>query len=334
MFTLKQRFLFLLLGSFCCLAPAAQAQSLGAFEQQLLTFLDDSVLDLPEYQSLQQAARQRLNPQDKHLAKDFMDFMSKQKRFIKITYIYFRQRQKVQLKFVFAPTYSESQILVGSSSREILSKISQNDTLHETQSDSHRCGSAALLSAHYLLYGSFDNALKQLQIESPVLTYKTIHLAQERLYTYSNTDQQDGLVSSFRYTYYSDGRVVNPISEGEVSRGAQLLGLKSIPLIGPSRDRLTDRHETVMKLWKTQPAPLLVGVYLDINTGQVRPPDERKYKQNHFVLVFPQAGKYWMLNSGVLDNGNGSALTPLNTSQVKQFVLKSPGSVQALLPND
>ena len=334
MFTLKQGlFIMCLAAGLCGPGLAANAQSLGTFEKSLQTYLDDDVLDLPEYQSLQQISGRRLNAKDQHLAKDFMAFLAKQKRFIKITYIYFRHRQKVELKFVFAPTYSESQTLVGGSSREILSKISQNDTLNETRSDSHRCGSAALLSAHYLLYGSFDNALKQLQIESPVLTYKTIHLAQERLYTYANTDLQDGLVSSFRYTYYSDGRVENPVSEGEVARGAQLLGLKSIPMIGPSRDRLTDRSDNVKKLWKSSPVPLLVGVFLDVNTGQVRPPDDSKYKQNHFVLVFPQSGKYWMLNSGVLDNGNGSALIPLSDDQIQHFVLKSSGSVQALLPH-
>lgn len=333
MFRLKQQGLSLLLACFCWQGLSAQAEGLGPFEQQLLGYLDDSVLDLPEYQNLQKLARQNLNPHDRHLAKDFMDFMAKQKRFIKITYIYFRQRQKVQLKFVFAPTYSESQTVLGGSSREVLSKISQNDTLPETLSDSHRCGAAALLSAHYLLYGSFDYAFRQLQIDNSALTYKTIHLAQERLYAYANTDQQEGLVSSFRYTYYSDGRVENPVSEGEVARGAKLLAMKSTPLIGPSRDRLTDRRDSVMKLWQSQAVPLLVGVYLDVNTGQVRPPDEGKYKQNHFVLVFPQGGKYWMLNSGVLDNGNGSALIALNTDQVTHFVLKSAGSVQALLPN-
>lgn len=170
-----------------------------------------------------------------------------------------------------------------------------------------------------------------MNISAPVATYRAVHLAQERLYNYANTDGQAGLTSAFRYTVYEDGRVENPLASGETVQAAKLMGLRLQPLIGQRKESLYQRKQVVHNLWTLYPeAVLLVGVYLDDQTGSVRPPAGERYPQNHFVLVFREAGRYWMLNSGGVDNGNGSALIPLNLQQVDGFVYRTTGSLDGL----
>ncbi len=323
-----------LLGStLLCAQPAPAAALLGPFDEALTRSLKDQVLDSREYKALNDIYRgQRLQGADARLADHFMGFMQKQKQFIKISYSYYRHpKNKVNLKFAFSPTYAEDLLLTGSSYREVLGKISQNDLLPETSGDAHRCGAASLLAAHFLLYGNFNEAFKRLNMGAPALTYRSIHLAQERLYNYANTDKQPGLVTLFRYEYFSDGRIQNPRSEGEVKRAAELMGVRNTPLVGPSKERIFDRREAVMNFWASNPqAPLLVGVYLDTKTGVVYPPQERTRVQNHFVVVFQEDGQYWLANSGVLDNGSNTALYILNERNFEAFVLRTTGTLEAL----
>lgn len=307
--------------------------TLGPFDKALTHYVKDKVLDGREYKALIELQRtQRLQGSDARLASHFLGFMQKQKQFIKISYSYYRHSSsKIDLHFAFSPTYAEDSVITGSNYREILGKISQNDLLTETVSDAHRCGAASLLAAHFLLYGNFNEAFRRLNMGAPALTYRSIHLAQERLYDYANTDKQPGLVTLFRYEYFSDGRIQNPRSEGEVKRAAELMGILNTPLIGPNKDKIFERREAVEDFWRSNPgAPLLVGVHLDTKSGVVYPPKNGSRPQNHFVVVFQEDGKNWLANSGVLDNGSTTALYVLNDRNFDAFVLRTTGTLEAL----
>jgi hypothetical protein len=313
-------------------SATASAAVNGPFDEALTQYVKDKVLDSREYQALYDLYRsRRLQGTDARLAEHFMGFMQKQKQFIRINYTYYQAKKRVNIAFSFSPTYAEDNLLTGSTYRDVLGKISQNDLLPETLSDSHRCGAASLLAAHFLLYGNFNEAFKRLKMGNPPLSYRSIHLAQDRLYNYANTDKEPGLVTLFRYEYFNDGRIQNPRSEGEVKRAAELMGIQNTPLVGPNKDRIFDRKDAVEAFWSVNPrSPLLVGVHLDTKTGVVYPPDERKRVQNHFVVVFQEDGQYWLANSGVLDNGSNTALYVLNARNFDAFVLRTTGTLEAL----
>lgn len=307
-----------------------QAQQLGPFDQALYQYTQDGVLDGQEYAYLRQLSGQSLPDQDLALARHFLGFAGKHSGFIRMTYSYYRSSNQITLKFAFAPTYSEDSQIQGSTSRELLGQISQNDVLSETTADDKRCGAAALLSAHYLLYGNFEQAFNRLNIQSQGLSYRSVHMAQEALYRLANTDGQPGLVSMFRYTLYTNGNVDKPIADGEIKEAARAIKLKVHPMIGPRKDRFNERQQAVQAFWRMYPeAAFLVGVNLDEKTGIIRAP-MNSYPQNHFVLVFKQNNSIWLLNSGVLDNGNRSALFALKEAQIQSMLYRTTGSVDAL----
>ncbi|MGV3524504.1 MAG: hypothetical protein ACO1RX_09775 [Candidatus Sericytochromatia bacterium] len=317
------------------LSAPAQANLLGPFDQALSTYTADGALDGREYALLRQIPQQGVLPaEDRSLAGHFLDFAAKHTAFVQMTYSYHRGRQRRTLQFAFAPTYAEDSLITGSSPREVLGKISQNDILPETQNDRYRCGAAALLGAHYLLYGSFDAAFARLGIQTSGVSYRAMHLAQDQLYTLVNSDRQPGLVSMFRYTIYGDGRVGNPVSDGEILHGATLLGLKLHPLIGETKVRFYQRQKTVQSFWKMYPdAALLLGVHLDEKNGTIYAPSEPRYPQNHFVLAFREGKQIWLANSGVLNNGTGQALVKMTPQQVDTFIYNTTGTLEAVTRN-
>lgn len=311
--------------------PSAQAADLGPFDRALTHYTADGALDSQEYAALRALSQKALPTADLSLARHFLNFAAKYPAFTRMTYSYYRGARSLTLRFVFAPTYAEDQLLSGRSTREVLSKLSQNDLLHETVFDHERCGAAALLSAHYLLYGHFKLAFNQLGLGEPVLSYRNLHQAQEALYRRANTDHQPGLTSSFRYLIYTNGRIGNPLPEGEVKQAAALIGLRAVPIPGPTVTRFYDRRQTLASFWKKYPqAVFLVGVTLNEATGSIRPPSG-PLSQNHFVLIFKQNNQLWLLNSGVLDNGTGRALRELKTADAQAYLYQTMGSVDALL---
>ena len=314
----------------CLPALPGLAVDLGPFDQALYQYTQDGALDGQEYAWLRQLGGQSLPDQDRALARHFLSFAGKYTGFIHMSYSYYRSGSQIRLSFVFAPTYAENSVIEGRSSRELLGQISQNDVLPTTQADAERCGAAALLSAHYLLYGSFDEAFARLNIQAQGLTYRSIHQAQEALYQQANSDGKSGLVSMFRYTLYTDGRVDKPVAEGEIKDAAHLVKLKVQPVIGPRKERFNQRQQAVQAFWRLYPeAAFLVGVHLDEKTGRIWAPTERA-GQNHFVLIFRQNNSVWLLNSGVLDNGNSKALQALSPRQVQDMLYHTEGSVDAV----
>jgi len=331
----KIKLLTAICAGFLALPLGAWAESgKRPFEQALLFYTQDGVLDKREYLYLQSLLKSQLPTQDRILGEHFLSFAAQHRSFIHMQYSFYQGQKQITLKFAFAPTYAEDSLIQGQTPRAVLGQISQNDTLQETHADAERCGAAALLSAHYLLYGSFQRAFSRLGLPEAAPTFRAVHLAQEQLYHLANTDGQPGLTSQFRYTLYQDGRIENPVSEGEIKNLAAFLHLDVKPLIGETKATMYARQRVVQAFWALYPeAPLLVGVYLNEKSGEVRPPQNPTYPQNHFVLVFREAGRHWMLNSGVLDNGSGQALQELNAQQMQGFVYQTTGSLDALTRN-
>ena len=87
---------------------------------------------------------------------------------------------------------------------EAIANISQNDKLSSTFNDNNRCGAASMINAYLLLGGSFADAAGKFNLEKD-FTYKNVHLLQEKLYEYANSDNKAGLVSSYRYFYNNNG---------------------------------------------------------------------------------------------------------------------------------
>lgn len=314
----------------------AQSQSLS-FSHSLIQLTSDGVLDRNEYRQLKYESSQTatLSDEERQLSRHFLSFISKHKQFVRISYRFYRegQSQPISLNFYFAPNYTEEEQIPGESWAEVLSHISQNDTLEETREDRFRCGAAALLSARFLLSQDFASGFQRLNLNLQMArpTYREVHLAQEALYRYANTDGNPGLVSAIRYAIYSDGRVANPVSEGEIQRGADLLGLKLLPLIGSTRTTLYQRKEAVQRFWRQYPqGVLLVGVYLNEKSGEITPPNPQNI-QNHFILIFRQKNEVYLVNSGVADNGGGKALKLLNSQEQERFIYQTTATLQGTL---
>lgn len=308
------------------------------FPQRLMQVVSDGVLDRVEYQMLKKESKYIVSTQEKQLARHFLNFLNQHKQFVRISYRFYhgQQTQPIHLNFYFAPNYTENEQIPGENWAEVLSHISQNDTLAETQADQFRCGAAALLSARFLLSQDFASAFQRLNLNLEMArpTYREVHLAQEALYHYANMDGKPGLVSAVRYTVYSDGRVAHPISEGEIQRGADLLGLKLLPLIGNTRATLYQRKAAVQNFWRHYPqGVLLVGVYLNQKNGEITPPSAPQ-TQNHFILIFRQWHAVYLLNSGVTDNGGGKALKLLNQHEQEIFIYQTKATLHGVILSD
>lgn len=81
--------------------------------------------------------------------------------------------------------YDENQLIHGNSTFDILSNIGQSDRLTDTYTDQSRCGTALILNSILLVRGEkgFYDFSKKLGFDFDKLTYKNIHLVQERLMT-------------------------------------------------------------------------------------------------------------------------------------------------------
>jgi hypothetical protein len=316
----------------CAPLSSAFAQA-DSFADLLINLSTDGVLDRQDYLKIKQEAKNinGMSEEDKQLASHFLKFISKHKQFVRITYRFYRSsKDATRLDFFFAPNYTEAEQIAGTTWQEVLSHISQNDTLSETHQDRYRCGASALLSAHFLLKQEFASAFELLGVplKLPRPTYQEVHLAQEALYNYANTDNQPGLVSAVRYAIYPDGSISNPVSEGEIQRGADLLKLKLEPLIGKTRKTIYQRKDVIQRFWRKNPqGVLLVGVYLNENSGDIFPPAPGKV-QNHFILVFRQGNDYFWVNSGVSDNGGGKALKKLSSSDLTRYLYTTSATLQ------
>jgi len=302
------------------------------FEQAFRHLVQDQALDAHDFLFLQRLASQPgQSSENQALAEHLLGFLKQHKSFVQITYRYYLQDELKEVRFAFAPTYAENQELSESTGFYLLGQIAQRDILNETVADAYRCSAAAILAGYYLLNGSFRGALNKLNLGKEPLTYRTLHLAQEFLYQRFEKDGIPGMSEEIRYQVNKQGQVKIIDHGGEVKEAAAFLGLALVPLKITERHDLLDRQAVILKLWQESPqVPLLVGVYLDQKSGDILPPDEKERIQNHSVLVFRRAPHVWLYNSGVSNNGNGSALRSLDAEAVRRFVTQTAGTVNIL----
>lgn len=311
---------------------SAQTKELS-FEAKLNQYISDGYLDARETQRLKKYSSSIQDPEDLNFAHEFLKYLKGFRSYTGIQLDYPYRSQLKRIRFRYVPTYYEDQLLQAAGVEQVLAHISQRDALKETREDENRCGASALLAGHYVLYGSFDGAFKKLGMRQSRLSYKKIHVAQELLYRKANRDGQVGLSEIIEYTTNREGRVKILKHKGEIGIAAQVIGLKLEPLKITVREELLDRQKVILNLWKKHPnVPLLVNVYLNPKTGKVYPPDGGKRKTNHAVLVFRKAPHIYMFNSGILDNGNGTALRSLSANEFRRYVSHTSGNVNVLLP--
>ncbi|MEZ0372711.1 MAG: hypothetical protein ACAI44_26710 [Candidatus Sericytochromatia bacterium] len=301
---------------------------MGSFRASLIQLSRDGVIDRPDLQQLRAAGkRARKGSDDAWMAQQVLAFLDKYTEPRQIRYGIPGQ----QLDFAFTPAYAESDVIPGESVRQKLSRVSQADTLTQTDDDGNRCGSASLLNAWLLLGGNFAEAAARLGLEgeNDELTYARLHTAQEALFDAVNTDGSEGLSTSYSITHRGN-EVVALEPRGEVWDAIDKLGLTGELLLSRKLDALHQRQEIVSDFWQRHPqGVLLTGLYLDVETGALRSPsaDER---QNHFVLVFQDADKRYLLDTGASDNGVGNSLHELSPEQFEGFVYQNAGSVIGL----
>lgn len=233
-------------------------------------------------------------------------------------------------EFSFTPTYSEKDLIPGKTPLEIVSHLSQGDSLADTPSDNVRCGASALLNAYLLLGGEFAKLPAKLGLpaETSSLTFENAHRVQEALYTQANVQGGKGLniADSNRYEPGS-GRITRPEIVGESRIAAGKIGLKTHALMGPTRDTMSKREAAVKDFIAKHPkAPMYVTVK---GGARVSAPQDRE-QLDHAVTVYHEAGKFYLLDTGVNDNGAGRAMRQLSPADVKELLYDNPGYVFGL----
>lgn len=302
-----------------------------SFETRFRQQIADGALDRLEFLQLQELALQLTDPEDYHFAQNLIVLLSHYQSFIQLNFGYVYQQKQKEVRFLFSPQFAENDRVKGSHSVELFSNISQQDILMETNADGERCGAAALLLAFYLLNGNLNRVFTQLNIPGSHLNYRRIHLAQEKLYHLANTDKKEGLTQKVVYQVEPNGKTKMIYHEGEIELAAQLIGLKVTPLKISEQPEGSERQTFIVNLWKKSPqTPLLVGVHLDIHSGELWPPNQTNHPENHFVLVFRQKNKVWLYNSGVTNNGLNEAMFELTAKDVKELLIQTPGSVNVV----
>ncbi|PKL75934.1 MAG: hypothetical protein CVV27_12810, partial [Candidatus Melainabacteria bacterium HGW-Melainabacteria-1] len=235
------------------------------------------------------------------------------------------------LNFAFTPTYSEADEIAGKTPAEQVANISQSDTLSETQQDAHRCGAGALLNAWLLLGGSFQQAAMRLGLSTQQrsLTYQNMHMAQEALYTHSNTDGRDGLTSSLNYSH-RQGQIVSSRLSQEVAVAIDHLGLKATPLMGPTTESLHQRQSAVAQFFSQHPqGVLMAGIHLDPDSGVLHSVSDQ-HAMNHFVAIHREAGDFYLVDTGASDNGAGNSRHKLSSEDMQGFIYQTPAHVIGL----
>lgn len=235
----------------------------------------------------------------------------------------------VQLEFT--PTYNESDKIEGNTPFEIVSNISQIDSLSETKFDSSRCAPSSLLNAFLLMGGKFDDIAKKFGIDGN-LTYENVHKVQDSIYKLGNTDGQHGITSFNSYKYIVD--IWNPKADGELKPLAEKIGLDVKPLNGlgfnPNfKDNdfglVNKRNKAVDNFFSSNPqGTIIIGVRLD-EDGSLH-----NFVPNHAVLVFKKDNNFYLANTGLGTNANNSSIKKLSPEEVNELVYSNSSTVFGL----
>lgn len=286
----------------------------------------DNILDKNELKVLSKLS---LHPEleDPEFAKETVFNLNKYKTRTKLEYTIFDENENPRvLNFTVTPTYSENDKVQGKNAFEIVSNISQRDSLSETIGDSDRCAAASVLNSYLLLGGSFSTLAKKYDI-NPNLTYKNLHLLQEKLYRIGNTDNKPGIYSGFKYSYYETGRIFNIRADGEIVKLAKAADLKVVPILGPNLKNLYNRKDQVQNFFKLFPqSTVQSGVYLNLDSGNISRPINIS-QQNHVITIFKNNGNYYYSDTGNIDNGDGKNVTKMSSKDLESLLYTTPGIV-------
>jgi hypothetical protein len=232
--------------------------------------------------------------------------------------------------FKFTPTYGENERVPGNTPLEIVANLSQGDELADTKQDNVRCAAATVLNAYLLLGGKFEDLPSKLglKLDSSELTYANAHRVQEALYNKANINRSDGLNISDSNRYdFDTGRITRPEVVGESRIAANLLGLKTHAMMGPTREKMTEREPAVKAYLAQNPKAVF---YLTVQGGPpVRAPQDYE-KYNHAVALYHDKGQFYLLDTGVNDNGANRAMKRLNPAEVKELLYDNKGYVFGL----
>ncbi len=298
-----------------------------SFRDKFIEYIkNDDVLDKDEIESLKNMAK---NPKvkDHQLAENIIKDLDKFGEITNLNYTLMEGARKYDLKFVFSPNYSEKNKILGNK-YEVVANIAQGDNLRETDDDSFRCGAGSLLNAFILLDGDFSKLAHSYGVETE-LTYKNTHLLQEKIYDFVKETDGDGLHSSYSFSYDLRGKISNIVPKGEIFNATKSIGLNLQVLIGAYRETINKKSEAVNKFLTENPNGVLqVGVHMDTKTGQISNPE--KEGQNHFVVIFKKDEKFFVADTGQLENGAGKNVRELSQNEFENLTNNTTGTIHGL----
>ena len=300
------------------------------FKNKFSELIRDNILDKNELAQLNTLAKDaRIN--DKELARHIINDLNRFKDTTNLTYNLSDPLGKVeQLEFTITPAYSENEKIPGKNMLEVISNISQNDSLDETNDDGNRCAAGSIVNAYLLMGGSFDSLASKFSIDKE-LTYKNVHLAQEKIYDLSNIDDKPGIDMDLSYSYsQGTGKISDAVYKGELENVSQKIGIEINPLLGITVTTINNRSQSVKDFMQNNPNSVLqVGIYMNTKTGDLHSPSNTK-PQNHSVLIFKRDDKFYLADTGTTTNGSGNSLREITKEHFSGFVENSQGTVHGL----
>lgn len=312
-------------------------KSFKEFEGVLAQFVKDKTIDRDEYNKLKELLKSAERSPNKSyvkanesiinmLMKKLEEGKEKNETELLINPFFFSQSYQEKIfetsLFDFTPTYSENDIIEGETAFDIVSNITQSDALLETKTDGNRCAPSSLLNAYLLMGGNFEDLAKKFGVEGD-LTYKNVHLLQDKLYTNGNKDAKpgfsNGIPSALTYEFdklqkdldkldkefeeiskkYGSGSFKKesksnkkPKEKSELEILAQKMNLNVKPLIGLSNKKdtsgfyLTDRKKIVDDFFKANPKGT-ISIGVNLKESYTKDNDSELLGKNHAVLGSP-----------------------------------------------
>lgn len=312
------------------LFTSTQVKAEVSFREKFIELTKDGYLDKRDIKLLKNMSISSyiLDP---YFAKDTIKNIEKYKTRTNLEYTIFDDdtEEEKTLEFTITPTFSEIDRIEGKSVVEIISNISQRDNLVETKGDGDRCAAASLLNSYLLMGGKFSDLARKYSVNTN-LTYKNVHLLQEKIYNQGNTDKQAGIYSGFKYIYYESGEISNIRPSGEIIELVKISGIKIKPILGNNIKSLNSRKEQVNNFFALYPnSTVQVGVFLDLETGNISNPSSLE-NQNHVITVFKRNGIFYYSDTGNIDNGDGLNVKKMTNSEITNLLYETKGIVMGL----
>lgn len=269
------------------------------FYKQLSNLLNDNVLEKDEKDQLIVSAN------------------NDEKEFLENLFKYSSYRNFPVLKgdnsisdIVLSLKYDENQEVKGKTNAEIVSNIGQSDNLLDTEFDSKRCGSALIINFLLLNKGkeAFFDLSKKLDLNYNSLTFKNVHLTQEKI--------MDKLQSNKGLTLMSSN---TNLLGGSLTEGFNLAGIKWENKLA---EKINNSYESEIKEYLSKPnRGLAVSGFVDTLSNKTR----FDMPSNHVVLLTHENGKYFLTDSSG-SNALGKNHFELDNQEL-QNIYKSSGYI-------